>query len=134
MPSRSLPEPPPPLGRLTYQADPIGESVRKLGKKWTLLLLRDMAFLKLARFNQFLKNNPGLTPRVLSRRLREMEAERLVVRRPIGREVSYELTDRGADAVYILLAFLRYGLRETPGATRADRSPGANGSGALRAL
>jgi DNA-binding HxlR family transcriptional regulator len=82
-----------------------------LGTRWTLLLLRDMAFLKLNRFNQFLQNNPGLTPRVLSRRLREMQAENLVVRRSAGREVRYELTERGADAIYILLAFLQYGLK-----------------------
>jgi DNA-binding HxlR family transcriptional regulator len=112
---RSGPRPPwlrpSPSPELTYQAEVLGRSVRSLGSKWTLLLLRDMGFLKLTRFNQFLKNNPGLTPRVLSRRLREMQAERLVIRRTAGQEVTYTLTERGADAIYILLAFLRYGLK-----------------------
>ena len=100
--------------RLTYQADVLGRSVQTLGSKWTLLLLRDMGFLRLTHFNQFLKNNPGLTPRVLSRRLREMQAERLVTRESTGKDVSYTLTERGADAIYILLAFLRYGLKHPP--------------------
>jgi DNA-binding HxlR family transcriptional regulator len=96
---------------LEYQADPIRESVKRLGRKWTLLILRDMAFLKLTRFGQILRNNPGLTPRVLSRRLDQMEEEGLV-ERIAGRDtVSYRLTDRGEDAVFILLAFLRYGMR-----------------------
>lgn len=80
-----------------------------------------MAFLKLSRFNQLLRNNPGLTPRVLSRRLREMQEEELIRRRTTSRQVHYELTDRGADAVYILLAFLRYGTKYHPSsAPRAD--------------
>lgn len=97
--------------RLHYQAGPLEQSVRRLGKKWTLLLLRDMAFLHLSRFTEFLRNNPGLTPRVLSRRLKEMQREQLVVRSGTRNEVAYALTPRGQDAVYILLAFLQYGLK-----------------------
>ena len=76
-----------------------------------LLILRDMAFLKLNRFGQILRNNPGLTPRVLSRRLDEMEREGLVLRTTTNEKISYRLTERGEDAVFILLAFLRYGIR-----------------------
>jgi DNA-binding HxlR family transcriptional regulator len=96
---------------LAYQADPIRESVKRLGRKWTLLILRDMAFLKLNRFGQILRNNPGLTPRVLSRRLDQMEDEGLVERIDARDSVTYRLTSRGEDAVFILLAFLRYGIR-----------------------
>ena len=96
---------------LAYQADPIRESVKWLGRKWTLLILRDMAFLKLTKFGQILRNNPGLTPRVLSRRLRQMQQEGLVERVVASDKVAYRLTSRGEDAVFILLAFLRYGIR-----------------------
>jgi DNA-binding HxlR family transcriptional regulator len=85
--------------------------VKRLGRKWMLLILRDMAFLKLDRFGQILRNNPGLTPRVLSRRLDEMEREGLVLRTETNDKVTYRLTERGEDAVFILLAFLRYGIR-----------------------
>jgi len=99
---------------LAYQGDPIRESVKVLGRKWTLLVLRDMAFLKLDRFGKLLRNNPGLTPRVLSRRLRQMQEEGLVERHADGDEVTYRLTPRGEDAVFILLAFLRYGIKHHP--------------------
>ena len=105
---------------LAYQADPIRESVKRLGRKWTLLLLRDMAFLKLTRFGQFLRNNPGLTPRVLSRRLAEMEEEGLLERIATGDRVAYRLTSRGEDAVFILLAFLRYGIKHGVGGAVAQ--------------
>ena len=103
------------LPLLAYQADPVRESVKRLGSKWTLLLLRDMSFLGLNRFGQLLRNNPGLSPRVLSRRLREMQQEGLVDRVEKGDEVSYRLTARGEDAVFILLAFLRYGMKHHMG-------------------
>jgi DNA-binding HxlR family transcriptional regulator len=87
-----------------------------------LLLLRDMAFLKLSRFGEFVRNNPGLSPRVLSRRLTEMQEEQLIVRREGSQGVRYRLTPRGQDAVFILLAFLRYGTRHHLNAGSAFRS------------
>jgi DNA-binding HxlR family transcriptional regulator len=106
-----LRRPRPMVPMLAYQSDPLRESVRQLGRRWTLLLLRDMAFLKLSRFGEFLRNNPGLSPRVLSRRLTEMQRERLIRRTERLGAVRYRLTGGGEDAVYILLAFLRYGTR-----------------------
>ncbi|MFI5417833.1 MAG: winged helix-turn-helix transcriptional regulator [Candidatus Lutacidiplasmatales archaeon] len=109
----------------------------RLGRKWTLLIVRDLAFLKLHRFAQFRRNNPGLSPRVLARRLREMERDGLVRREAEGRTVRYHLTERGEDAAVVLLAFLRYGLRhhtgpQPPATASAPRSPespapGSNG-------
>jgi DNA-binding HxlR family transcriptional regulator len=97
--------------RLTYQADPIRDSLKVLGAKWSLLILRDVAFLRLHRFGDIRRNNPGLTARVLSRKLRQMVNEGLLDRLQEGREVRYSLTAKGEDAVYILLAVLRYGIR-----------------------
>ncbi|TLZ67228.1 MAG: helix-turn-helix transcriptional regulator [Methanobacteriota archaeon] len=107
---------------LAYQADPIRESVKRLGRKWTLLILRDMAFLEVDRFGKILRNNPGLTARVLSRRLRQMQSEGLVERLADGDSVRYRLTDRGEDAVFILLAFLRYGIKHRLTAAPSVRS------------
>jgi DNA-binding HxlR family transcriptional regulator len=44
--------------KLLYQQDPVRGSVKALGSKWTLLILRDIGFLKLERFGQILRNNP----------------------------------------------------------------------------
>ena len=54
---------------------PIRTSLGVLGKKWTMLILRDIGFLKIVRFNRILESISGLTPRVLSMRLRELEDE-----------------------------------------------------------
>jgi DNA-binding HxlR family transcriptional regulator len=109
-----------PEPQLGYQADPIGKSLQLLGRKWTLLIIRDIAFLKLSRFGQILKNNPGLTPRVLSRRLDQMTREGLVVKKKSQRNPQYFLTSKGEDAVYILLAILRFGIRHYMGKKKSD--------------
>ncbi len=111
------------MPRLAYQADPIRESIWVLGAKWTLLILRDIAFLKLDRFGKILRNNPDLTPRVLSRRLKNMREEGLVNRVTSHEVVTYQLTTKGEDAIYVLLAFLRYGLRYHLGQAAKVRRP-----------
>ena len=89
--------------------------MKLFGKKWTLLIVRDLAFLKLRRFGQILTNNPGLTPRVLSRRLEQMSSEGLVKKETNDEGPRYFLTPMGEDAVYILLAMLRFGIRHYMG-------------------
>jgi DNA-binding HxlR family transcriptional regulator len=106
------------IPQLVYQQDPIRNSVKSLGAKWTLLILRDIGFLNLNRFGQIRRNNAGLTARVLSRRLRDMQKEGLIERKVSRDAVTYDLTPQGEDAVYILLAFLRYGLKHHTGEER----------------
>ena len=96
--------------QLAYQADPIRESLRILGAKWTLMIIRDVAFLGLHHFGEIRRNNPGLTARVLSRRLRQLVAGGLLKRNEKSGKVTYVLTSKGEDSVYVLLALLRYGM------------------------
>ena len=107
--------------KLLYQQDPVRGSVKALGSKWTLLILRDIGFLRLERFGEILRNNPGLTPRVLSRRLRNMQKEGLIERTVRSDRITYALTPRGEDAAYVLLALLRYGLKYHVSSTEVGR-------------
>jgi DNA-binding HxlR family transcriptional regulator len=83
-----------------------------LGKKWTLLILRDIGFLKVDRFNQILRVTSGLTPRVLSLRLRELEESGFIEQielRPIPRLVRWALTKKGEDTLPLLMSFIEFG-------------------------
>ena len=100
------------LPTVAFMNCPIRTSLGVLGKKWTLLILRDIAFLKIDRFNQILRSIPGLTPRVLTLRLKELRddgvIEPIVVqRRP--RLVRWRLTKMGQDTVPILMSFISFG-------------------------
>lgn len=82
------------------------------GRKWALLVLRDVAFIKDVNFSQILRNNPGLTPRVLVMRLAELRKEGLIERvrdQSDDRVIRYSLTKKGQDAIPILTSFIQFG-------------------------
>lgn len=102
---------------------PVGASLDIFSRKWTFLLLRDIIYYKLDRYGQFLQNNPGLTPRILSRRLGEMVEEGLLVRHESDGEVRYSLGSRGEDAKPMLLALFAYGIKHRAAEVFPDRTP-----------
>jgi len=114
------------LPSVSFQNCPIRTSLGVLGKKWTLLVLRDIALLKIQRFNQILRSLPGLTPRVLIMRLNELEETGLIEpiiiqRRP--KLVRWVMTQKGRDTVPILMTFISYGAKWYPEVVFEDKHP-----------
>jgi DNA-binding HxlR family transcriptional regulator len=100
------------LPAVAFKNCPIRASLGVLGKKWTLLILRDIAFLKIDRFNQIMRSLPGLTPRVLVLRLKELQEGGLIKPVIIQRKpklVRWALTEMGRDTVPILMSFISFG-------------------------
>lgn len=97
-------------GRETATNLPLRADLGVLGRKWSLRIVADLGFRGFDRFSEILHSNPGLTPRVLSRRLRELEAAGLVRRRsgPNPRQVRWALTEQGADALPAVMTLLAY--------------------------
>jgi DNA-binding HxlR family transcriptional regulator len=105
---------------------PIKTSLGVLGKKWTLLILRDIGFLKIVRFNRILESIPGLTPRVLSMRLRELEDEGFIEcvggkRQPTM--VVWRLTEKGRDTMPILIQLTAFGSKWYSDVVFEDKRP-----------
>lgn len=105
---------------------PIKTSLGVLGKKWTLLILRDIGFLKIVRFNRILESIPGLTPRVLSMRLRELEDEGFIEcvggkRQPTM--VVWRLTKKGRDTMPILIQLTAFGSKWYSDVVFEDKRP-----------
>src|SRR5258708_26131336 len=76
---------------------PFQRAIELIGKRWTGAVIRALMS-GAARFNQLLMGIPGISDRVLTERLRELETEGLVERLvdpgpPVP--VSYRLTARG---------------------------------------
>ena len=100
------------LPAVPFKNCPIRTSLGVLGKKWTLLILRDIAFLEIQRFNEILRSLPGLTQRILTIRLHELECAGII--EPIiiqdkPRIVRWVLTECGKDTIPILMAFISFG-------------------------
>ena len=91
---------------------PATKAADMIGDRWTLLLLREM-FLGTARYNGFQRALPRISPTVLSKRLKQMESDGLIVRREIAGEkaVEYRLTRCGRELAPIVDYMARWGLR-----------------------
>ena len=116
----------PVLPKVPFEKCPIRASLGSLGRKWALLVLRDVAFFRNVTFSQILRNNGGMTPRVLSMRLKDLCREGLVQRKVSlndQRVVRYQLTARGRDIVPILTAFIQYGIRHHAEIVFEDEKP-----------
>lgn len=91
----------------------VAKALDVVGERWTLLLVRDM-LLGGRRFSDLLQAMPGLTPNLLSQRLRHMQEVGLVEQRqlppPQGATV-YELTALGRELEPVVLALGRFGAR-----------------------
>jgi DNA-binding HxlR family transcriptional regulator len=89
---------------------PIKASMGVLGRKWTTLLLRDIGFRKVDRFNHLLESIPGLTPRVLSMRLKELESDEIIQKTEDKDLVArWTLTEKGEDTLPILMRLIAFG-------------------------
>src|SRR6185437_4104208 len=89
----------------------IAQTLDILGDRWTLLILRDL-MTGLHRYNDILENCSGMSPNVLSDRLKRLEADGLVRRnyyKELPPRVEYSLTEEGWSVRPILLSLLEWG-------------------------
>jgi len=90
----------------------LAKALERLGDRWTLLVVRDLT-LGPRRFTDLMDRMAGITPKTLTRRLRELEADGVVeVDRQAGRrEVWYRLTPAGQELQPALDQLLLWGMR-----------------------
>jgi DNA-binding HxlR family transcriptional regulator len=77
---------------------PIKTSLGVLGKKWTMLIIRDIGVYKITRFNRLLESVAGITPRPLSMRLKDLEKKGFIESAEERRSpmiVQWRLTEKG---------------------------------------
>jgi DNA-binding HxlR family transcriptional regulator len=105
---------------------PIAASLGVLGKKWTILILRDMSMRNVQRFSDLLRGIQGLTPRMLSARLKELESEGIIQRKETAdssNAVRWSLTEKGWDALPILMSFFAFGSKWYASGVFSDGQP-----------
>jgi DNA-binding HxlR family transcriptional regulator len=77
-------------------------------------------------FNRFLENIEGITPKVLTERLRELQKLGIVRRRIVSEypiRVEYEMTDLGKEFEPVLLAAASFSMRNMPKIVFKDGKP-----------
>lgn len=91
---------------------PISTTLGLLGRKWTMLVLRDIAMRDMGRFSQLMKSIPGITPRMLSARLRDLQKHGMIVKesnRNSTKAARWKPTEKGWDALPILFSYTAFG-------------------------
>ncbi len=94
---------------------PINNTLNIIGKRFTILILRNMINGKQNRFNQFLNSIEESNPKTLSVRLREMEKYGLIKRKVYPNEkpvrVEYQPVEKGLELQPILDMMAAYSLK-----------------------
>lgn len=114
------------LPQVSFSQCPIKTSLGVLGKKWTMLIIRDIGIHKIERFNRLLDHIPGLTPRVLSLRLKELEREGLIEcteEKRFPMMVLWRLTEKGKDTLPILMLLAAFGSKWYSHVVFEDKMP-----------
>jgi len=104
----------------------IKPSLGVLGRKWALSIVTDIGFRKIDRFSTLIKSNGSLTPRVLSRRLRELEEGGILFRKESKvnpRTVQWALTAKGTDILPFLMQLTVFSARWETGYVFKGRVP-----------
>lgn len=93
---------------------PVYRTFRIIGRKWALQILQEFFVNKgVRRFNEIQKSLNWITARVISKRLDEMEMEKLIIRRVFSDKspikVEYSLTDKGRGLDGVIQAAKKWG-------------------------
>jgi DNA-binding HxlR family transcriptional regulator len=104
---------------------PIETTFRIIGKRWTVLIIREI-LIGNTQFNRFMENIRGISPKVLTERLRELERlgiirRRIVLKYPL--RVEYSLTDMGKGFEPVLLSAASYSMMYMPRSVFKDGKP-----------
>jgi DNA-binding HxlR family transcriptional regulator len=101
------------MSRRRYgQACSVAGALDRIGERWSLLIVREL-LLGPQRFSDLARGVGGAPTDVLTKRLRDMEADGIVRRRELGPPASavvYELTDLGRELDAPMLALGRWGM------------------------
>jgi DNA-binding HxlR family transcriptional regulator len=104
---------------------PIETTFRIIGKRWTVLIIREI-FRGHTQFNRFMENIEGITPKVLTERLRELERLGIISRKIVSEypvRIEYNLTDAGEGLEQVLLSAASFAMKYMPKTVFRDGKP-----------
>jgi DNA-binding HxlR family transcriptional regulator len=94
-------------------ADGLARAAARVGDRWTLLVVESL-LLGPRRFGELEDQLPGIAPNILTKRLRQLEQDGLIVAVPYShrpRRVAYELTAMGKELAAALTLLASWGAR-----------------------
>ena len=117
------------LTRWGMKVCPIDRSLKILGQRYALHIMRNMILLKQNRFTQFLNSIEGISTKTLSLRLQQLEEYGLIERKVIPRRPAhtvYSPTKKGMDVQRILAEIASFSIKYEPEIIFVDKKPRKN--------
>lgn len=116
-----------PLLKVGFVNCPVETSMGILGKKWTLVIIRDIGAYGVDRFSRLRRSLPSIPPKVLATRLKQLEGEgflrRTVEKGTPPRIVRWSLTEKGVDAIRVGMLMSAFGSRWCAASVFEDGRP-----------
>lgn len=106
--------------------DPVDLTLELIGKKFTIQILRNILYYEHVRFSEFLNSIKGVSPRILSSRLKEMEENGLIKRivyNDVPVRVEYKITKKGKKLKPILEQMAMFSLKHYSNEVFTDKKP-----------
>ena len=105
---------------------PINNTFKIIGKKFTVLILRNMMYLNQTRFNKLLDSIEEINAKTLSSRLKEMENDGLIERKiyhesPV--RIEYCMTEKGVALAPVLEQMAAFSMRYCAKDIFKDKKP-----------
>lgn len=91
---------------------PVSRALKIVGTRWTALILRDLLLHESRRFQDFQEGLVGISPAMLSERLKQLERDGVVERRFYSQNpprAEYILTQKGRDLGPVVAAMRDWG-------------------------
>jgi DNA-binding HxlR family transcriptional regulator len=109
---------------------PINRSLKIIGQRYALHIMRNMILLKQNRFNQFLNSVEGINAKTLTIRLEQLEEYGLVEKKVIPGKpahTEYYPTEKGMAVQRILVEIASFSAKYEPEIIFVDKKPRNNG-------
>ncbi|MBN7576597.1 MULTISPECIES: winged helix-turn-helix transcriptional regulator [Clostridium] len=77
---------------------PFGYTISVIGGKWKLIILYELKVNSVMRYSELKKGLTGITHKMLSQQLKELEADKLIIRKEypqVPPKVEYSLSEKG---------------------------------------
>jgi len=91
---------------------PISFCLDYIGDKWSLLIIRDIAYANKRTFNEFLDSGEGIARNILASRLTQLQNHGIITKEKHptdGRKDIYQLTAKGTDLIPVLVTLSNWG-------------------------
>lgn len=110
--------------KVEFESCPVDATLGVLGRKWALLIIRDIALFRAHRYSEMLRATPGIRKRILSLRLKELEVEGYLVRTRVGpKNTRWDLTQKGRDVLPVLMILAQFGAKWHADRVFSDKRP-----------